>query len=79
MTNFYVSTLIRIVFTFLAFYAIQYKIPWYYLTVLGLIAGFFMLKTSDDKPLAYGLLIGGSIFGVYAYWWENFGRIAAGM
>jgi hypothetical protein len=79
MTNFYFTTLIRIAFTFVALFVIQWKIPWYLLTIGILIAGFFMLKTSDDKPLSYGMLIGGTLFGIYTYWWNNFGILGVGM
>jgi hypothetical protein len=59
--------LLRTVGTFLAFCAIQYIIPWYLLAPAGIVAGFFMLKTSDDRPTALGILIGSISFAVFAY------------
>ena len=63
----FVSTLLRVVGTFAVFCALQYIIPWYLLTVGGIVAGAFMLKTSDDRPLALGVLIGSIAFGIFAY------------
>ncbi len=60
-------TLLRIAGVLVAFWVFQHLIPYYFLCVVGLLAGGFMLKTSDDRPLALGLLIGSAIFGVLAY------------
>ncbi len=60
-------TLLRIVATFAFFCALQYIIPYYLLVIGGVMAGFFMVKTSDDRPLALGVLIGSILFGIFAY------------
>ncbi|GAB4497472.1 MAG: hypothetical protein OHK0019_31160 [Saprospiraceae bacterium] len=60
-------TLLRAVITFGVFCALQYLIPYYLLALGGVAAGFFMLKTSDDRPLAIGLLAGSIMFAVFAY------------
>ncbi|MBP6825699.1 MAG: hypothetical protein KA165_03970 [Saprospiraceae bacterium] len=62
-----VPTLVRTVITFAVFCGLQYIIPYYLLAIGGLIAGVFMLKTSDDRPLALGVLIGSIAFAVFAY------------
>ena len=59
--------LIRIIVTFAVFCALQYIIPWYLLAPAGMVAGFFMLKTSDDRPMALGVLIGSMAFALFAY------------
>lgn len=66
MNNF-IPVLLRAVAVFLAFCAIQYIIPWYLLAIGGTVAGFFMLKTSNDRPLALGVLIGSIGFAIFAY------------
>lgn len=58
--------LVRIAVVFVAFLGLQFIIPYYFLVAGGLLAGGFMLKTSDDRPLALGLLIGSVVFGVFA-------------
>ncbi len=60
------SIFVRAAFTFVAFTIIQYQVPYYFLVLGGLAAGFFMLKTSDDRPLALGILIGTGLFGAWA-------------
>jgi len=60
-------TLLRAIITFGVFCALQYLIPYYLLALGGVAAGFFMLKTSDDRPLAIGLLAGSIVFAVFAY------------
>ena len=62
-----VPVLLRIVFVFVVFLGLQFLIPYYFLVVFGLLAGAFMFKTSDDRALALGLLIGSALFGVFAY------------
>lgn len=62
-----VPTLIRAVLTFGIFCGLQYLIPWYLLALGGVAAGLFMLKTSDDRPLAIGVLTGSIAFAVFAY------------
>lgn len=62
-----VPVLVRIAAVFVAFFGLKFLIPYYFLAVGGLFAGAFMLKTSDDRPLAIGLLIGSVIFGVFEY------------
>lgn len=60
-------TLLRAVITFGVFCGLQYLIPYYLLALGGVAAGFFMLKTSDDRPLAIGVLAGSILFAVFAY------------
>lgn len=60
-------TTIRTLATFAIFCALQYIIPWYLLAPAGIVAGFFMLKTGDDRALALGVLIGSIAFAVFAY------------
>ena len=62
-----VPILIRTVLTFGIFCGLQYLIPWYLLALGGAAAGLFMLKTSDDRPLAIGVLAGSIVFAVFAY------------
>lgn len=62
-----VPILIRALLVFGVFCGLQYLIPYYLLALGGLAAGFFMLKTSDDRPLALGVLIGSGVFAVFAY------------
>ncbi|MBL7783435.1 MAG: hypothetical protein JNM22_19540 [Saprospiraceae bacterium] len=62
-----IPTLLRTIATFALFAALQYIIPYYFLAIGGIIAGFFMLKTSDDRPLALGVLIGSILFAIFAY------------
>ncbi len=63
----FVSILIRTIVTFAIFCALQYVIPWYLLAPAGIVAGFFMLKTSDDRNTSLGILIGSIGFAVFAY------------
>ena len=65
--NFYISVLIRAAFTFVAFLVIQYLIPYYLLVAGGLIAGFFLWRTGTDKALAFGMLAGSIVFGLFAF------------
>ncbi|MBL7775981.1 MAG: hypothetical protein JNK89_08250 [Saprospiraceae bacterium] len=60
-------TLLRTALVFAAFLGLQYIIPYYFLVAGGVLAGVFMYYTSDDRPLAYGLLAGSLVFGVFAY------------
>lgn len=60
-------TLLRAIITFGVFCGLQYLIPYYLLALGGIAAGFFMLKTSDDRPLAIGVLAGSLVFAVFAY------------
>jgi len=62
-----VPILIRTFVTFAIFCAVQYVIPWYLLAPAGIVAGFFMLKTSDDRNTALGVLIGSIAFAIFAY------------
>ena len=63
----FLPTLLRTVVVFAVFCGLQYVIPYYFLAIGGIIAGVFMLKTSDDRPLALGVLIGSVAFAVFAY------------
>lgn len=60
-------TLLRIVATFAIFCALQYIIPYYLLVIGGVVTGLFMIKTSDDRALALGILIGSILFGIFAF------------
>jgi hypothetical protein len=60
-------TLLRAVGAFAIFCVLQYVIPWYFLAAGGVAAGFFMLKTGDDRPMALGVLVGSVAFGIFAY------------
>ncbi len=62
-----IPILVRAVLTFGIFCALQYLIPYYLLALGGIAAGVFMLKTSDDRALAIGVLTGSIIFAVFAY------------
>lgn len=59
----------RIVLVFAVMFGLQFLIPYYILVVAGLLAGGFMLKISEDKALAWGLLIGSILLGVFAYFY----------
>ena len=65
------SIAVRAAFTFVAMLMIQYAIPYYLLVGGGLLAGFFLWKTSDDRALAFGLMIGSAAFGIFAYFFGN--------
>ncbi len=58
---------LRIALVFGAFVALQYVIYYPFLVGGGLLVGIFLLLTSDDRPLAYGLLAGSVLFGIFAY------------
>jgi len=62
-----IPILLRIILVFAVSCGLQYFIPWYFLAVGGIVAGFFMLKTSDDRASALGMLIGSIAFGIFAY------------
>ena len=57
----------RIALVFAVLFGLQFLIPYYIIAVFGIVAGGFMLKISDDKPLAWGMLIGSILFGVFAF------------
>jgi hypothetical protein len=59
--------LLRVAAVFVAFLGLQFIVPYYFLVGGGLLAGGFLLKAGDDRPLALGLLIGSVVFGVFAY------------
>lgn len=59
--------LIRAAFTFVVFLVLQYKIPYYLLVAGGAGAAAFMWKTSDDRQLTLGVLIGSLAFGFFAF------------
>ncbi len=63
--------MLRVVLVFAVACGLQYIIPWKLLTIGGLGAGFFMLKTSDDRATALGVLIGSVVFGIFAYFMEQ--------
>lgn len=66
----FLPILIRMVLVFAVLFGLQYLIPYYLLTPAGILAGAFLLKTSDDRPLAWGVLAGSVVFGVFAYLWS---------
>ncbi|MEQ1745860.1 MAG: hypothetical protein ABMA02_10565 [Saprospiraceae bacterium] len=63
----FLPVFLRTAVVFVAFLGLQYVIPYYFLVGGGLLAGAFVLKTSDDRPLALALLIGSVVFGVFAF------------
>ncbi|MBL7827441.1 MAG: hypothetical protein JNJ57_12460 [Saprospiraceae bacterium] len=63
----FLPTLIRIAAVFLIFCGLQYVIIWYFLAPAGLAAGFFMYKTTDDRPMSIGLMVGSILFAIFAY------------
>ena len=63
----FLPILLRVVLVFAVACGLQYFIPWFYLAPGGIAAGIFMLKTSDDRATAIGLLIGSVAFGIFAY------------
>ena len=65
--NSFLPYLTRFVLVFAVLFGLQFIIPYYFLVGVGVLAGGFMLKTSDDKPLAWALLVGSIVFGVFAY------------
>ena len=65
--RFFWPVLLRTAIVFAVFAALQYLIPYYLLAVPGLLAGVFLLQTSDDRPLAIGLIAGSVLFGVFAF------------
>ncbi len=62
-----IPILIRATFTFVAFLVIQYKIPYYFLVLGGVGTAAFLWKTSDDRDLTLGVLIGSAVFGIFAF------------
>lgn len=63
---------VRAAFTFVAFLVIQYKLPYYLLVLCGVSAAGFLWKTSDDRQLTLGVLIGSVVFGIFAFF---FGKV----
>lgn len=63
----FLPILLRTLLVFVVHCGLQYLIPWYLLAGAGVAAGFFMLKTSDDRATALGILIGSVAFGIFAY------------
>lgn len=62
---------LRAVFTFVAFVAIQYIIPYFFLAIGGLLAGLYLWRTGEDRQLGIGMLIGTAIFTVFAKLYGN--------
>lgn len=58
---------LRTAIVFIVCLGLQFVIPYYFLVGAAVSAGGFMYKTSEDRPLALGLIIGGAVFGVFAY------------
>lgn len=63
----FLPILLRTVLVFAVACGLQYFIPWFILAPGGIAAGFFLLKTGDDRATALGLLIGSVAFAVFAY------------
>jgi hypothetical protein len=61
------SILLRAAFTFVAFLVIQYQVPYYILVFGGIAAGFFMLKTGEERTLSLGIISGSIVFGIFAF------------
>ncbi len=64
--NSFLKITFRTLLTFGVLCAVQYIIPYYLITIAAIVAGFFMLKTGDDRETALGILIGGIVFGIFA-------------
>lgn len=63
----FLPILLRTVLVFAVAFGLQFLIPWYFLAIGGLVAGIFLLKTSNDRTAALGMLIGSIVFGIFAY------------
>jgi len=63
------ATLLRTVLVFGSFLGIQYFIPYYLLVIGGILGGFFVLKTSNDRPTGLAFIIGSVLFAIFAYLW----------
>lgn len=59
----------RIALVFAVMFGLQFLIPYYILVVAGILAGGFMLRIGEDKALAWGLLIGSILLGIFAYFY----------
>ncbi len=65
--NEFLKIALRVVVTFGVLCAVQYFIIWYLIAPATVAAGVFLLKTGDDRPTALGVLIGGIVFGIFAW------------
>lgn len=63
---------IKVITIFAAFFVAQWFIPYYVLVVGALFAGFFSRRMSEDASWSYALIIGGVLFGIFAYVSANF-------
>ncbi len=63
--------LLRAGIVFVALLGLQFLIIDYVLVALGLLAGGFIYKTSDDRPLALGMVLGSVAFGVFAWFYRG--------
>lgn len=61
------SVLVRAAFTFVAFLAFQYVIPYYFLVGAGLLAGLFIWRTGADRYLGFGIMLGSAVFGIFSF------------
>lgn len=61
------NILLRAVIVFAVMAVLQYLIIYYLLAGAGIVAGIFLLTTSNDRPLAIGVLIGSVAFAIFAY------------
>lgn len=64
--NAFLKVALRALIVFGALCVVQYIIPYYLIALAAIGAGFFMLKTGDDRETALGVLIGGIAFGIFA-------------
>lgn len=64
--NSFLKIALRALLTFAVLAAVQYIIPYYLIALAAIVAGFFMLKTGDDRETALGILVGGIAFGIFA-------------
>ncbi|MBU6341521.1 MAG: hypothetical protein KGS48_08525 [Bacteroidetes bacterium] len=69
--NFVFSVAVRVAFTFVAFFVLQYMFHYLVLVIGGLLAGLFFWKVNGDRSLGLGVLIGSVLFAVFAYLYGN--------
>ena len=70
------SILVRTVFTIVAFLVLQYQFYYPVLAIGGVLAGLFVYKATGDRSLGLGLLIGGTLFGIFAFAMERLYGVA---
>lgn len=65
--DFFLKTALRAAITMAVLFVVQYFIPYYLIVGAAIVAGVFMLKTGEDRATSWGILVGGVVFGVFAY------------